>query len=376
MSLLNKDLQFMSRCLELARQGLGWVSPNPLVGAVVVEKGKVIGEGFHHQAGMPHAEVEALAACVHDPRRATLYVNLEPCDHEDKKTPPCTRGIIASGVARVVVGMVDPNPKVSGRGIAHLQNAGLQVTVGVLPEECVALNRVFTHWITTQTPYVAAKVAVSRDYKIAAAPGVRVQITGPLAQRKAHELRQTYDAILVGVGTVLVDDPELSVRLYENRPRDPRRIILDSALRLPISAKVLRDKNVLVVTTPAADPNKRAALQQAGILVLETGGVNGRVNLTEVLDWCAKNSITSVMVEGGRKVLDSFLAAGLIQYWHVFVGPKELGQTGLDALSDLSPLQRCVAKKSAEILGPDAYFSCAVGEGRPEMAGAGSDASH
>lgn len=352
------DSKFMSRCLELSRRGLGWVSPNPMVGAVIVRDGKIIGEGFHRQVGQAHAEVEAIAACRQDTHGATLYVNLEPCNHHGR-TPPCTEAIIRAGIARVVVGMVDPNPLVSGQGIVRLKQAGITVDVGLCEAECRALNRIFIHWVTTKKPFIAGKVAVSQDYKIAAAPGVRTQITGIETQKKVHELRQMYDAILVGVGTVLSDNPELTVRQYPQRPRDPLRIVLDSNLRIPLDANVLREKNVLVATTAAADARKRSILEARGITLLMTTGDAARVHLPDVLAWCERHGITSVLVEGGRQVFDAFVAAQLIQYWHVFMGPQMLGDGGVDALADLSPLMSCIKKSHSGIkLGPDTLYEC------------------
>lgn len=351
------DEQFMARCLELAWRGLGWVSPNPLVGAVVTRGHTVMSEGYHAQVGGSHAEVAAIANARAPVQDATLYVNLEPCNHQGK-TPPCTDAIIAAGIRRVVVGMVDPNPRVRGQGIARLRQAGIRVTVGVREAACRANNRIFINWVTTGTPYVAAKVALSSDYKIAAAPGVRTQITGADAQRKVHELRQEYDAILVGVGTVLADNPELSVRHYPHRPRDPRRIILDSTLKLPLNAQVLRDHNVLVATTEDADPTKLASLKTAGRPVLMTSALAGRVNVPEVLAWCARQAVTSLLVEGGRGVNDCLTRTPLIQRWHIFVSPQPLGPRGLPALTDLLPLRRCLDRRPDARFGPDAYYEC------------------
>ena len=349
----------MSRCLELARNGLGWVSPNPMVGAVIVAGGKIIGEGCHRQGGVPPAEVEAIAVCRQDTHGATLYVNLEPCNHYGR-TPPCTEAIIKAGIARVVVGMIDPNPLVSGQGINRLRQAGITVDVGVCEAECRAWNKIFIYWITTNEPYIAGKVAISPDYKIAASPGTRTQITGIEAQKKVNELRQTYDAILVGVGTVLADDPKLTVRHSTERPRNPLRIVLDSNLRIPFDSQVLRDNNVLVATTRAADPKKCAALEARGIMLLVTTGDAERVHLPDVVAWCAHHDITSVLVEGGRQVFDAFVVAQLIQYWYVFKGQRKLGDKGVDALSDLSPLMSCIKSQSGKKFGPDTLYECRI----------------
>ncbi len=347
----------MARCLELAKLGLGWVSPNPLVGSVITRGDRVIADGYHATVGAAHAEAAALQAARGAGPGSTLYVNLEPCNHHGR-TPPCTEAIIAAGIKRVVVGMRDPNPQVSGQGIDRLRAAGLRLSVGVRQPECQALNRIFTHWATTGKPFVAAKVAMGSDWKIAAAPGVRTQITGIEAQRKVHELRQTYDAILVGAGTLVTDDPELAVRHYPNRPRDPCRIILDSTLRLPLSAKVLRDGNVLIATTQNADPAKLAGLKHAGIPLLVTGHQAGRVNVAEVLAWCAEHTVTSILVEGGREIFDSLQGAGLVDRWYVFVSPRPLGHTGVGVLTDATPLRRCLQNCPPQFFGPDVLYVC------------------
>lgn len=349
------DRKFIARCLELARLGLGWVSPNPLVGAVIVKHGRVIGEGYHAAVGQTHAEVAALQGASESVSGATLYVNLEPCNHQGR-TPPCTDAIIAAGIHRVVIGMRDPNPHVRGGGIRRLKRAGIRVTVGVMRDECRGLNRIFSNWVTTGRPYIVAKAAIGCDYKIAAAPGVRTQITGLEAQAKVHELRQMYDAILVGSGTVSADNPELSVRYYPNRPRDPRRIILDSQLRLALGANVLRDHNVLVATTKNADPQKLASLRQAQIPVLVTASDEGHVNLSEVLDWCRQNGITSILVEGGRNIFDRFTRESLIDRWYIFVGPRPLGHGGVDALTDLAPIKRCIGRVKPQFFGQDVLY--------------------
>lgn len=351
-----QDEAMMRRCLTLAHGGLGWVSPNPLVGCVIIKDGRVIGEGFHREVGQPHAEVEALRACTTDPRGAALYVNLEPCMHYGR-TPPCTEAIIKAGIREVVIGLRDPNPVAAG-GSTQLQAAGIRVRTGVCEAECRELNHGFLHWVTTHRPYVAAKVAISSDYKIAAAPGVRTRITGDEAQTKTHELRQRYDAILVGVGTVLADNPHLGVHAYPHRPRDPKRIILDSTLRLPADAMVLRDPNVLVVTTKNADPTRRAALEAAGIPLLITHSQAGQVDLQATLDWCTENQVTSILVEGGRSVFDRMVAERRLHRWYIFQSPKHLGDRGMDALADLAPLRDCIHRGTPLHYGADALYVC------------------
>ncbi len=343
----------MKHCLNLALHGMGRVSPNPMVGAVLVKKGKIIGQGFHTCFGQAHAEIEALRTC----RRAgalgaTLYVNMEPCAHTGN-TPPCTDAILKSGVSRVVVGMIDPNPLVAGKGVEFLRKSGLVVIVGVLEQECRNINRIFSHWITVRKPYIIAKAATSADWKIAARRGERTQITGPEQVRKVHELRQLCDAILVGVDTVIIDDPLLTVRGkrkasvhnddYDDAFKQPIRIILDSYIRIPLDAHVLADTNVFIATTEKFDRNKRLALLQKGIHChIFPKGTRG-VDISCVLEYCGSRDITSILVEGGAKVFDSFIEANLVNEWQVFQSDSTFGPLGVDVCSDVSMLADRIA---------------------------------
>src|SRR3989338_3022576 len=257
---------YMSLCLKLAQKGQGYTSPNPVAGAVIVKDKKVIGSGYHKKAGLPHAEIEALKSCKQNPQNAVMYVNLEPCCHYGK-TPPCTNAIVRAKVKKVVVGMDDPNPLVSGKGIAQLKKAGIQVKRGVLKGECEKINRIFTHWMKKHLPYVGLKMAISSDYKITHEPRVRSKITSTAADKKSHELRHTYDAILVGINTVLIDNPLLTDRLSRH-PKNPLRIILDSRLQMPLDAKVLHDDKVIIATTKKADKKKFSVLRKKGIDVM------------------------------------------------------------------------------------------------------------
>lgn len=317
----------MRRALDLARQGLGRTSPNPAVGAVIVRDGRVVGEGYHRQAGTPHAEVHALQAAGEAARGATLYVTLEPCCHYGR-TPPCTEAIIAAGIRRVVAAMADPNPKVAGGGFRALRQAGIEVEVGLLEEEARRLNEAFIKFITTGQPWVTLKMALTLDGKIATRTGASRWITGPLAREKAHKLRDTHDAILVGIGTVLTDDPELTTRLPGGRGRDAARVILDSRLRLPLTARVVNLTSTaptLVATTAAAPVEARQLLVDRGIEVIVLPAEAGRVAWQPLLAELARRQITSVLVEGGAGVNATALAAGVIDKVVAFIAPKIFG---------------------------------------------------
>ena len=322
-----EEQNYMRRAIRLAKQGIPWASPNPLVGAVIVKKGRVIGEGYHARCGGMHAERAALEACTEDPAGATVYVTLEPCCHQGRQ-PPCTQALIESGVARVVVGSRDPNPKVAGRGIAQLRAAGVAVEKDFLRRECDALNPVFFHYITARTPYVALKYAMTADGKLAARTGRSQWITGETARAHVHSLRSRYRAILVGVGTILADDPLLNCRMEGGR--DPLRVVLDSRLRTPLSARVCRtaqtQKTIFVCAVENAQ--KRAQLQALGAEVLCLGGADGRVDWVALMRELGAREIDSVLIEGGAEIQYSALCAGVVQRLYVYVGAMLLGGAG------------------------------------------------
>ncbi len=327
----------MKLALDLAKRGESWVSPNPMVGALVVVEGRVISKGYHRRFGEGHAEVEALGPLEENLQRATLYVTLEPCCHWGK-TPPCTELILRKGVGRVVVGVLDPNPQVSGRGVRILREAGVEVKVGVLEEECRRLNHRFFYWMERGLPWVTLKWAQSMDGRIATASGHSQWISSLPSRRRAHRFRSIHDAVLVGVGTVAKDDPRLTVRHV--RGRNPVRVILDSRLRVPDHAKVL-DPELLggetwIVTTPQAPMERSRTLEARGVRVLSVGSdPSGRVDLQELLRLLADREISSVLVEGGSQVLTSFLRAGLVQRILCFVAPLILGR-GIEAVGELA----------------------------------------
>ena len=332
------DAHFMRLALRLARRGYGATMPNPMVGAVLVKGGEIIGRGWHHRAGEPHAEIEALrhaAKLGHSPRGATLFVTLEPCCTHGR-TPPCTDAIIAAGIRRVVIGATDPNPQHAGRGFEILQRRGIEVIHGVLAEECAALNEGFNHWIVRRTPFVTVKAAMTLDGKIATASGESKWITGERARAYGMKLRQGSDAILVGINTILADDPSLTFRAGQQTkaPRPAlRRIILDSLARTPLTAKIVTDESApwttIVVSKDAPAKRVAALAKQASVLVVP-GTQRASINLRWLLKKLGADGVTSLLVEGGGEVNASFLLGGLAQRVAFFYAPKILG--GRDSL--------------------------------------------
>ncbi|MBL7202457.1 MAG: bifunctional diaminohydroxyphosphoribosylaminopyrimidine deaminase/5-amino-6-(5-phosphoribosylamino)uracil reductase RibD [Anaerolineae bacterium] len=316
----------MERALRLAERGRGRTSPNPMVGAVLVKDGEIVGEGFHPRAGEPHAEVFALRQAGERARGAILYVNLEPCCHYGR-TPPCTRALIAAGVAEVHLAMLDPNPLVAGRGRAQLEAAGIRTVVGEREAEARALNEVFVYWVTTRRPFVIAKFAMSLDGKTATRIGDARWITGPSARQYVHRLRDQVDAILVGVNTVIADDPRLTTRLEQAEVRHPLRVILDSRGRIPTTARVLDPAlpgQTVIATTEAMPLQRRRALvDKADVLVLPAD--EERVSPVALLAALGEREVTSLLVEGGGTVLGSFFAHGLVDKVLAFVAPMIIG---------------------------------------------------
>jgi diaminohydroxyphosphoribosylaminopyrimidine deaminase/5-amino-6-(5-phosphoribosylamino)uracil reductase len=322
-----RDELWMGRALRLATQGIGRTSPNPAVGAVLVRDERVVGEGAHLRAGGPHAEAVALEAAGPAARGATCYVTLEPCAHFGR-TPPCVDALVGAGVARVVVACPDPNPLVDGRGLARLRAAGVHVTVGVGEREARELNRAFLVAVQAPRPHVTLKTAMTLDGKIAAADGASQWITEEAARLEAHRLRFAADAILVGVGTVLADDPRLTVRHPELPPKEPLRVVADSRLRTPPDARVVRGgdpaRAVLACVAPApAGP--LASLRARGARVLELPEDGGRVDLRALLEALRAMDVLAVLVEGGGELGGALLDAGLVDRVAFFVAPRLLG---------------------------------------------------
>lgn len=322
--------QFMKRAIELAKQGAGWTAPNPLVGAVVVKNGRVIGEGYHRKYGELHAERNALAACTEDPAGATLYVTLEPCCHYGK-TPPCTEIIIEKKIAKVVIGSRDPNPKVAGKGARILREHGIEVVEDYMREACDALNPVFFHYITTKTPYVVLKFAMTLDGKIATRTGASKWITGEAARNHVHQLRGRYAGILAGIGTVLADDPMLNCRI--DGAHQPLRIILDSHLRIPMGSRLVRSAKeypLLIVCNESARDREEGAsriqkLEEAGAKVWTLPEKNGHPDLNALMQRLGEEKIDSVLIEGGGTVNEAALKAHIVHHVYAYIAPKIFG---------------------------------------------------
>ncbi len=318
----------MEQALALAARGAGSVSPNPMVGALVVKDGRVVGKGFHQALGEAHAEVNALNDAGEAARGATLYVTLEPCNHFGR-TPPCTERILDAGLRRVVVAMTDPNPHVAGGGNERLRTAGIEVNCGVCEAEARKLNESFIKFIRTGRPFVTLKSAMTLDGRIATRTGDARWVTGPASRQYVHELRHGVDAIMVGIGTVLADDPSLTTRREGRTGRDPVRIILDSRLSIPEEARLLRlksDSDTILVAGPAAPEAKAARLMKTGgVQVLQTPLENGKIDLPALMDRLGQMRITSLLVEGGSRVSASALKAGIVDKILFFYAPKILG---------------------------------------------------
>lgn len=332
----------MALALRLAARARGATSPNPMVGAVVVAGDRIVGKGYHHRAGTAHAEILALREAGSRARGATLYVTLEPCSHRKKRTPPCVPAVLASGLRRVVVAMPDPNPRVRGRGIQRLRRAGLRVDVGCLQTLAERLNEPYRYWVSTGLPYVVLKSAMTLDGKIATAKGESRWITGEVARRHLHRQRRHVDAVLVGVGTVLRDDPQLTARAGDRHAagRQPLRVILDSRLRTPVTAAVLKGTpaGTLILTAPGAPRSQMARLRALGVSVAPVAGRPGRVSLTAGLRYLGRAGITSVLIEGGSEVNASALASGLVNRVLLYVAPKLLGgRDAKDVIGGVSP---------------------------------------
>jgi len=342
--------------LRLAEKGRGRTSPNPMVGAILVKKGKVVGEGYHAKAGEAHAEIVALQRAKKDARGATLYINLEPCTHYGK-TPPCAPRVIEADVKRVVIGMEDPNPLVRGKGVKSLKKAGLDVRLGILEKECRRLNEAFCKYVLEKEPFVILKVAATLDGKIASRDGDSKWISGEASRRFVHKLRDQVDGILVGIGTILKDDPLLTARIKGGR--DPYRIVLDSRLKIPEKANVLGGfpPRVVIATTESAPKDKVQSLEKRGVRVLTLGSKEGRVDLKSCLSRLGEIGIMSLLVEGGSEVNGSFLDEGSIDKLLLFFSPRLMGDPGapgifggrgISSLQEAIPLNETKVKRIGE----------------------------
>ena len=319
-----KDEKYMAMALELAVKGRGWTSPNPMVGAVIVKDGRVIGKGLHEKYGQSHAERNALADCSESPEGADIYVTLEPCCHHGKQ-PPCTDALIEAGIRRVIVGSGDPNPLVAGKGIEILKKHGIEVKEGILKDECDALNKVFFHYIKTGTPYVTMKYAMTMDGKIAAYTGESKWVTGEKAREHVQMQRHINSGIMVGVGTVLADDPMLTCRIPGGK--NPVRIICDSRLRTPLTSQIVRTAGTVptLIATCCTETSKHEALHEAGCRIVTVGEKNGQVNLKELMERLGREKLDSILLEGGGTLNWSALESGIVQKVQAYIAPKLFG---------------------------------------------------
>jgi diaminohydroxyphosphoribosylaminopyrimidine deaminase / 5-amino-6-(5-phosphoribosylamino)uracil reductase len=318
---------FMRRALSLAEKGTGYTNPNPLVGAVLVKNGNVIGEGYHMKYGGKHAEINAFLNATEDVKDATLYVNLEPCSHYGK-TPPCANAIVEKGIKRVFIGLMDPNPKVAGKGIEILRSNGVEVNVGLLEDECKKINEIFLKYITTNLPFCILKTAMTLDGKIASYTGSSRWVTNELSRKYVHELRNKVSAIMVGIGTILADDPQLNVRLQDKVLRDPIRIIVDSTAKIPLSAKALNvnsSTKTILATTERAGLDKINLLKEMGTEIIVTPQKNGRVDLSYLMKALGERKIDSVLLEGGSDLNFSAFEEGIVDKVITFIAPKIIG---------------------------------------------------
>ena len=354
--------QFMGRALTLARKGVGRTSPNPAVGCVIVRDGVIVGEGWHRKAGTPHAEVHALAMAGEAARGADLYVTLEPCSHHGR-TPPCADALVAAGVGRVFVGMVDPNPRVSGQGIARLREAGISVTVGVREDECRCLVEAFVKHVTTGLPFVVLKSALTLDGKTATSSGDARWITCEQSRRAVHRLRSRVDAIMVGSGTVLADDPELTVRMV--RGRDPLRVVVDSGLRIPETARLLSLTSAAptLIATCSKDEARIRSLSRPGVEILRCRETAGQVDLTDLLRQLGGRGVQTLLLEGGETLAGAMLRQGQIDKFLFYLAPRLVGGagkgifggSGVAAMADAFPVRIVATRRSGSDLLVEAY---------------------
>jgi len=372
---MDVDIKYMARALELAKKGIGSVNPNPLVGSVIVKEDKIIGEGYHQEYGGPHAEINAFASLKQSPIGATMYVTLEPCSHYGK-TPPCVDAVIQSGVSRVIIASLDPNPLVAGRSITKMKEAGIDVEVGILKEECDELNAVFFHYITKKTPYIVMKYAMTSDGKIATHTGESRWITGEAARKKVHEDRHLYSAIMVGVGTVIADDPMLDCRIEGGK--NPIRIICDTTLRIPSRSQIVKTAKfipTILITGECVEASggraaylknaRRKRLLENSCRVIEVPINDGKLDLHIAMQLLAEEGIDSILLEGGATLNASALEAGIVNKVQTYIAPKLFGgraaPTPIAGLGVDHPDQAYILKnRKITILGEDILIESEV----------------
>ena len=360
------DQNYMLQAIQLAKQGEGWTNPNPMVWAVIVKNGRIIGKGYHKKCGELHAERNAIASLTESAEGATIYVTLEPCCHYGK-TPPCTEAIIEQKIKRVVIGSRDPNPKVSGKGIKMLQEAGIEVIEDFMRKECDRLNPVFFHYITTKTPYVVMKYAMTLDGKIATKTGASKWITGEAARAEVQHMRHRYMGIMAGIGTVIADDPMLNVRM--EGWKSPIRILCDSGLRIPLDGQIVKSAGKYRTIVAYADSEnteaKRKRLHEMGVETIWCPDENNQVDLKKLMRYLGEEGIDSILLEGGGTLNDSALRAGIVQEVQAFIAPKLFGgmnsKTPVEGIGVRFPSE-AVKLKCTDIcqIGEDIRITCQV----------------
>ena len=360
------DQEYMLRAIQLAKKGEGWTNPNPMVGAVIVKDGKIIGEGYHKKYGELHAERNAIASLTESAEGAVIYVTLEPCCHHGK-TPPCTEAIIEQKIRKVVIGSRDPNPKVAGKGVQMLREAGVTVVEDFMREECDQLNPVFFHYITTKTPYVVMKYAMTLDGKIATKTGASKWITGEAARAEVQHMRHRYMGIMAGIGTVLADDPMLNVRV--EGWKSPIRILCDSGLRIPLDGQIVKSAGKYRTIVAYADSEnteaKRKRLHEMGVETICCPDENNQVDLKKLMKYLGEEGIDSILLEGGGTLNDSALRAGIVQEVQAFIAPKLFGgmnsKTPVEGIGVRFPSE-AVKLKCTDIcqIGEDIRITCQV----------------
>lgn len=369
------DQEYMLRAIQLARKGVGWTNPNPMVGAVIVKDGRIIGEGYHKKCGELHAERNAIASLTESAEGATIYVTLEPCCHYGK-TPPCTEAIIEQKIKKVVIGSRDPNPKVAGKGIQILRKAGVTVVEDFMREECDRLNPVFFHYITTKTPYVVMKYAMTLDGKIATKTGASKWITGEAARAEVQQMRHRYMGIMAGIGTVLADDPMLNVRV--EGLKSPVRILCDSKLRIPLDSQIVKSAETYRTIVAYADlendkekQEKIDRLQAMGVETICCPDENHQTDLKKLMHYLGNEGIDSILLEGGGTLNDSALRAGIVKEVQAFIAPKIFGgrnsKTPVEGIGVSLPSE-AVKLKCTDIcqIGEDIKITCQVCEKEQE----------
>ena len=352
------DQNYMLQAIQLAKQGEGWTNPNPMVGAVIVKNGRIIGKGYHKKCGELHAERNAIASLTESAEGATIYVTLEPCCHYGK-TPPCTEAIIEQKIKRVVIGSRDPNPKVSGKGIKMLQEAGIEVIEDFMRKECDRLNPVFFHYITTKTPYVVMKYAMTLDGKIATKTGASKWITGEAARAEVQHMRHRYMGIMAGIGTVLADDPMLNVRV--EGWKSPIRILCDSGLRIPLDGQIVKSAGKYRTIVAYADSEnteaKRKRLHEMGAETICCPDENNQVDLKKLMKYLGEEGIDSILLEGGGTLNDSALRAGIVQEVQAFIAPKLFG-----GMNSKTPVEGTGVRFPSEAVKLKCTDICQIGE--------------